>query len=70
MDQFTGPAIERELINKETGEVIPVLGTAFGDQVVEFTTEEGVIVFENKGRSGDLENELYDVREVEPEDEE
>ena len=69
MDDLIGRAVERELINNETGEVLPVLATLpFGDQVVEFTTDQGVIVFENKDRLGNLTNELYDVRELDPEE--
>jgi hypothetical protein len=59
----TGQAVQRELVNKETGEVMPVTATAFSEGVVEFTTEQGVFSFENKG-DNTFEDATYTVREV------
>lgn len=59
----TGQAVQRELVNKETGEVMPVTATAFGEGVVEFTTEQGVFSFDNNGNNT-FEDNIYVVREV------
>lgn len=58
-----GQATQREIVNKETGEVMPVTATAFGEGVVEFTTEQGVFSFDNNG-SNAFEDNIYVVREV------
>lgn len=59
-----GRAVNRVVINKETGESYPVLGTTFGQEEVIFTTRIGDIVFENKGAVGDLQNNNYLVKEI------
>lgn len=59
-----GRAIEREVVNKATGEVHKVLVTAFGEEEVIFTTEVGDITFLNPNKSGELSNEEWDVREI------
>lgn len=63
MTSLNGQATQRELVNKETGEVMPVTATAFGEGVVEFTTEQGIFSFENK-EDNTFEDEVYLVREV------
>lgn len=63
LNEINGQAVQREIVNKVTGEVSPVLATAFGDGVVEFTTEDTVIQFENKG-DNTFEDNMYLVREV------
>lgn len=63
MTSFNGQAVQRQLVNKETGEVMPVTATAFGEGVVEFTTEQGVFSFENKG-DNTFEDATYSVVEV------
>ncbi len=61
-------ATQRELINKATGEVSPVLSTAFGSQEVTFDIEEAgarkSVVFSNHDNSGELANSEYNVCEV------
>lgn len=57
-------ATQREITNKETGEVLSVLATAFGNEEVTFTTEIGDITFSNVGAQGDLLNDKYTVAEV------
>ena len=61
--EVNGQAVQREVVNKATGEVFPVTGTIFGDGVVEFMTEEETFSFENKN-DNTFETELYLVREV------
>lgn len=59
----TGQAVQREVVNKSNGEVYPVLSTTFGEGVVEFTTDNGVFSFENKG-DNTFEDDIVVVREV------
>jgi hypothetical protein len=56
--------VKYTVTNKATGEVFPVIGMAFGDEVVEVTTSNGVIVFSNVGSQGDLLNDDYEIKEV------
>ena len=42
---------------------MPVTATAFGEGVVEFTTEQGVFSFDNNGNNT-FEDNIYVVREV------
>lgn len=53
-----------ELINKNTSEVVEVTGMEFADGFVNATTAEGVVRFENPNKDGNLENEMYAIREV------
>lgn len=57
-------AVQREITNKATGEILPVLATAFGNEEVIFTTEVGDITFSNIGAQGNLLNDDYTVAEV------
>lgn len=62
-------ATEYELVNKETGEVVPTTGTTFGEGYVEFATEKGAVRFDNANKDGnlvdsDLSNPEYAVRQV------
>lgn len=61
---MTGQAVMRELTNKKTGEVLPVLSTSFGNEEVIFTTEVGDVTFSNIGSQGNLLNDEYTVAEV------
>ena len=61
---MTGKPIERELVNKYTGEVYPVLVTSFGEEEVTFSIGPDDIVFKNPNKSGDLYNEEWEVREI------
>lgn len=63
MTSFNGQATQRQVVDKVTGETFPVTATAFGEGVVEFTTEQGVFSFENKG-DNTFESETHKVEEV------
>lgn len=60
-------ATQRKVINRATGEELPVTATAFGTEQVIFTTSAGDITFSNVGNTGDLLNDEYTVQEVAPE---
>ena len=53
-----------EVIAKNTGETYEVTEIIFGDEKVIFKTSLGYIHFQNKGKMGDLKNELFSVREI------
>lgn len=53
-----------EIIEKSTGNIYEVTGMSFGEEIVTATTMLGDIVFTNKDKIGDLQNELYAIREV------
>lgn len=57
--------IKYELINKTTAEVYPVTGLSFGEAEV-IATAEGIenVVFSNIGQQGNLENDVYAIRQV------
>ena len=57
--------MQYEIMDKVTGVCTPVTGMTFGEDYVEANTEElGVINFSNIGQVGDLQNEVYAIREV------
>lgn len=62
------PAIQREVINKSTGEVLPVISTAIGnsdEQYIDLTVEgDAILRFSNIGNEGNLLNDEWEVREV------
>ncbi len=64
MESEKGNAVERELINKATGEVHKVQATAIGNEEITFTIDTGDVTFQNPNRSGDLSNNEWDVREI------
>jgi hypothetical protein len=54
-----------EIMNKVTGETIPVVGMMFGEAEVTVSTESTTdVVFSNIGQVGDLQNDVYAIREV------
>tara|TARA_R110000868_G_C10970396_1_gene769738 strand:+ start:9091 stop:9381 length:291 start_codon:yes stop_codon:yes gene_type:complete len=55
---------EYEVINKETGETLPVISMSMGNQEVTVEVEGNSITFTNIEASGNLENEAYAIRQV------
>ena len=53
-----------EIINKETHIAYPVTALEFGNEEVTVTTEAGLVVFANPGRTGQLANDDYLIREI------
>lgn len=55
-----------ELVNKETGEIVPTSAIEIGVGYVAFTLETGDVVrFENPLNDGNLENDTFAARQVE-----
>lgn len=57
-------ATKYELIDKISGNILVVTGMEFGDETVTAIYDGGEIVFTNKGKSGDLQNEQFAIREI------
>lgn len=58
-------ATQYEVINKETGEILPVFKYEAGDQTfVVHLADETPIVFLNSNNAGQLENEVFSIREI------
>jgi len=55
-----------ELVNKETGEIVPTSAIEIGVGYVAFTLETGDVVrFENPLNDGNFENDTFTARQVE-----
>lgn len=52
-----------EVIKKETGEIFDVEMLAFGNGFVEATFNGQTVSFDNKYADGNLQHELYEIRE-------
>ena len=54
-----------ELVNKETGEIVPTTALEIGTGYVSFTLENGEVVrFENPLNDGNFENDTFAARQV------
>jgi len=57
-------ATKYELVSKVDGSVVEVTGMSFGEEIVTASTGNGDIIFTNKDKAGDLQNDEYAIREV------